>query len=457
MAVLPLENLSHDPQQEYFAEGMTDELITILSKVSGLRVISRTSAMRYRNDHKPLPQIARELNVDAVVNGSVLWSGNRVRISAQLIDARSDRSLWSDSYERDLQDVLALQSDVARAIANSIQGKLTPTAQAELTARRPVSPVAYQLYLKGRYYWNKRTETDLRRALDLYRQAIAIDSHYAQAYAGIADAYAVLGAYGLIPADQANTLEREAAQKALQLDDDLPEAHAAMGSYRADTWDWLGSLAEYERAIRINPNYATARQWYAETLMNVGRADDALREVERAQESDPLSLIVNTAHGYLHYRARRFDEAIAILGRTLELDPNFYRAHLYLGEAYDAKRMYPEAIAELERCVALAGGDTLEAGSELARLYALTGQKQKANRFIRQMEDVSRKQYADPFYLAVAYDGLGDHESTFKYLEQAYREHSKALTFQVRDPRMADNLQSDARFTSLLRRMNFPQ
>jgi serine/threonine protein kinase/tetratricopeptide (TPR) repeat protein len=457
VAVLPLENLSKDPQQEYFAEGMTDELITMLSKVTGLRVISRTSAMRYRGSTKPLKEIARELNVDAVINGSVLWSGARVRIGAQLIDARSDRIVWSDAYERDLQDVLSLQSDVARAVANSIQVKLTPSAQAELAAHRTVSPEAYQLYLKGRYYWNKRTEADIRRALDLFRQAISVDPQYAQAYAGVADCYAVLGAYGLIASDEANTLEGDAASKALQLDDNLPEAHAAMGSYRSDTWNWNASLAEYERALQLNPNYATARQWYAETLMNVGRTADALREVERAQESDPLSLIVNTAHGYLHYRAHDYDEAITLLKKTLDLDPNFYRAHLYLGEAYEGKRMYGEAIAELEKCLALPGGDMPESRTELIHVYAASGQKDKARRMMAAIETDARHQYIDPFYLAVGNDGLGDRDAAFRYLEQAYREHSKALVFQIHDPRIADSLQPDPRFAPLLHRLNFPQ
>ena len=457
VAVLPLENLSKDPQQEYFADGMTDELITTLSKIGTLRVISRTSAMRYRNSSQPLPEIARQLHVDAVINGSVLWSGKRVRIGAQLIEARSDRIVWSDSYERDLQDVLSLQSDVARAVANSIQLKLTPTAQAQLAAQRTVSPEAYQLYLKGRYYWNKRTEADIRRALDLFRQAIAVDSKYAQAYAGVADCYAVLGAYGLVASDEANTLEGDAASRALQLDDNLPEAHAAMGSYRSDTWNWNASLAEYERALQLNPNYATARQWYAETLMNVGRTGDALREVERAKESDPLSLIVNTADGYLHYRARQHDEAVKLLNKTLELDPNFYRAHLYLGEAYESKRMYPEAIAELEKCLRLPGGDMPESRTELIHIYALAGQKQKARQMMTEIESAARRQYIDPFYLAVANSGLGDREAAFRYLEQAYREHSKALVFQIHDPRIADDLQSDPRFAPLLRRLNFPQ
>jgi len=286
-----------------------------------------------------------------------------------------------------------------------------------------------------------------------------VDSKYAEAYAGIADCYAVLGAYGLITSDTASTLEGDAARKALQLDDNLPEAHAAMGSYRADTLDWNNSLMEYERAIQLNPNYATARQWYAETLINVGRTNDALREVERAQESDPLSLIVSTAHGYLHYRARQYDEAIKVLNKTLELDPNFYRAHLYLGESYEAKRMYPEAITEVEKCLTLPGGDTPETRTELMHVYAVSGQKEKARRmlgdFQRQRE--TARQYLDPFYLAVANVGLGDREAAFKLLEQAFRQHSKALVFQVHDPRIADELQADPRFANLLRRLNFPQ
>ena len=455
IAVLPLENLSHDPQQEYFADGMTDELITNLSNIDDLRVISRTSAMSYRNSPKPLPQIARELHVDAVVEGSVLWSGNRVRISAQLVDARLDRTLWSDAYERDLSDVLELQSEVAHAVANGIRVKLSAKAEARLTPRM-VNADAYQAYLKGRYYWNKRTEADMNRALALFQQAIAKQPDYAQAYAAIADCYAVLGAYGLIPSSRANPLEKEAAEKAVSLDEDLAEAHAALGSYLADTWDWNGSLAEYQRALELNPNYATAAQWYAETLMNVGRAEDSLRQSRRAQQSDPLSLVVNSVVGYMNYRAHRYPEAIASLRKTLELDPGFYRSHLYLAEALEGSGDYPGAIAELQKCLSLPGGNIAEARSELAHVYGVSGQQDKARAILRELEHPPRGEFVDPFYLAVVYDGLGEREAALHFLQKAYEIHSKALTFQVHDPRL-EGMRADPRFLDLLRRMNFPQ
>lgn len=456
IAVLPLDNLSRDPQQEYFADGMTDELITRLSNIDNLRVISRTSSMGYRNSTKPLPQIARELNVDAVVEGSVLWSGNRVRISAQLIDGRKDRTLWSDAYERDLKDVLALQSDVARAIAGSIQVQLTPQTQAKLSAGKHVAPEAYQLYLKGRYHWNKRTEEDVNQALSLFQQAIAKEPNYAQAYAAIADCYAVLGAYGLIPADEANGLEFQAAQRAVQLDDQLAEAHAALGSSLADKWDWSGSLKEYERAIKIDRNYATAAQWYAETLMNVGRVDDALREIDRAQQSDPLSLVINSVNGYLRYRAHRYDDAIARLRKAMELDPSFYRTHLYLSGPLEEKKDYKEAVAELRKSMALPGGDIPEARAALGHVYGVSGDKQKGREILGELEHPKDGGFMDPFYLAVVYDGLGDRDAAIKYLQKAYEIRSKALTFQVNDARLHD-LRSDPRFLDLLRRMNFPE
>jgi TolB-like protein len=274
IAVLPLENLSHDPEQEYFADGMTDALITDLSKIGSLRIISRTSAMHYKGINKTVPEIAKELNVDGIVEGSVMRSGNRVRITAQLIQARTDQHLWAESYERDLRDVLVLQSDVAQAVANEIKIKLTPQEQIQLRRRRPVDPEAYQLYLKGRYYWNRRTEEGFHRAIEYFSGAIEKDPNYALAYAGLADCYNLLGVFGYVPPRDAYPRGKAAATKALELDEELAEAHASLARNKiAFGWDWSGARREFERALELNPNYATAHYWYSYYYFAMGRLD----------------------------------------------------------------------------------------------------------------------------------------------------------------------------------------
>ncbi|MFQ5927272.1 MAG: adenylate/guanylate cyclase domain-containing protein, partial [Terriglobia bacterium] len=328
LAVLPLENFMGDPEQEYFVDGMTEALITELSKIGALKVISRTSAMHYKDSDKPLPEIARELGVDAVVEGSVLRAGEEVRITAQLIHGTTDTHLWAKSYERDLRNILALQSEVAQAIADEIKLKLTPQEQARLARAQPVNPAAYEAYLRGRYYWNKRTEEGFRKGLEYFQQAAEIDPEYALAYAGLADSYNTLGSYAALPPNVAYGQGKVAAIQALELDDTLAEGHNALAWWKMDyEWDWSSAEREFRRAIELNPSYATAHHQYSHLLTAMNRTEEMLAESQRALELDPLDLIINVHLGARYYYARQYDQAIEQLQKVVEMDPNFPQAH----------------------------------------------------------------------------------------------------------------------------------
>jgi TolB-like protein/Tfp pilus assembly protein PilF len=455
LAVLPLANLSGDPQQEYFADGMTEELITNLGKVGALRVISRTSVMQYKQTKKALPAIAQELNVDAVVEGSVLRSGNRVRITAQLIQAKAERHLWAESYERDLSDVLALQGEVAQAIANEIKIKVTPQEQVRFAHARPVSPEAHEAYLKGRYYWNLRTEEGLKKGIEYFQQAIEKDPGYALAYAGLADSYAVMSAWNLMAPKEGYPRAKAAAFKALEMDETLAEAHVSLGDARyVYDWDWAGAEKEYIRAIELNPGYATAHQWYAEYLSRMGRHNEAIAELKRARELDPLSLMSNAVGGFIFVCARRYDEAIAQCRRTLELNAGFYPAHLNLGWAYEQKKLYDEAITEYQKAKALQEGNPYLA-ADLARGYAAAGKRTEALKIVSNLRELSKQKYVSPYKVAQIYTVLGDFHQASVWLEKAYDERSYDLTYAKVDPTF-DPMRSDPRFQDLLRRMNFP-
>jgi TolB-like protein/DNA-binding winged helix-turn-helix (wHTH) protein/Tfp pilus assembly protein PilF len=360
LAVLPLENLSGDASQDYFSDGMTDELITQLGQISELRVISRTSMMNYRGARKPLPQIARELNVDAMVEGTVLRSGSRVRITAQLILASSDKHLWANSYEGELRDTLALQSDVARAIAGQIRAKLNPQEDAGLRKARPVNPEAFEAYLKGRYFWNKRTGDGLMKAVEYFNTALEKDSAYAPAYAGLADSYALMGdwEYGVLAPKEAFPKAKAAATRALQLDDTLGEAHTSL-AFCLDVFDWAWDSAEkeFKRAIELSPDYATAHDWYAWHLIMQGRKTEAIAEMKKAESFDPLSLIVSADMADILLIARLLDESMRQSQRTIEMAPEFPVAHYQLAQAFAQKQRYGEAIAELQKAIALSGGN----------------------------------------------------------------------------------------------------
>jgi len=424
LAVLPFESLSNDASQDYFADGMTDELISDLGQISALRVISRTSVMSYKRARKPLPQIARELNVDAVVEGTVLRSGNEVRITAQLIEASADKHLWSQSYEGELRNTLALQNDVARAIADQIRINLNPKEKAALKKVKVVNPEAFESYLKGRYFWNKRTAEGLNVALAYFNQAIGEDPTFAQAYSGLADTYALLGdwQYAVMTPKEALPKAKASAIKALELDSALGEAHNSL-AFCLDgfEWDFEAAGREFQRAIELNPNYATAHHWYAWHLGLLGRYDDALAEMRKAENLDPLSLIINSDLAELLLIAHSYDESIQQSRKTLEMDPNFALAHNQLGQAYLQKQMYDPAIAELEKAVQLsAGSPTCEAN--LARAYAASGSRSGAEKLLSDLKKRSNPSASLASEIAMIYAALGNRDQAMNWLEKGYEE-----------------------------------
>jgi TolB-like protein/DNA-binding winged helix-turn-helix (wHTH) protein/Flp pilus assembly protein TadD len=455
LAVLPLENLSGDASQGYFADGMTDELITDLSQISALRVISRTSVMVYKGARKPLPQIARELNVDAVVEGTVLRSGDHVRITAQLIDASTDKHLWSQSYEGELRDTLALQNRVASAIADQIRINLTPREQAALKNVKVVNPEAYQSYLKGRYFWNKRTADGLKVALAYFNQAVEEDPKYAQAYSGLADTYALLGdwQYAVMTPKEAFPKAKAAAIKALELDNTLGEAHNSL-AFILDGFDWdLDSGGkEFQRAIELNPGYATAHHWYAWHLSLLGRYDEAVAEMKKAENLDPLSLIINADLGELLVLADSYDESIQQSRKTIEMDPNFALAHNQLGQAYLQKHVYDEAVAEFQKAVRLSGRSPTSIAN-LARAYVASGKKSEAVALLNELKNRSSAGYSNAAEIAMIYASFGEVDQAMNWLEKGYQERFNpgVLLRPGFDP-----LRSESRFQNLLHRIGLP-
>ena len=456
LAVLPLENISGDASQEYFADGMTDELITDLGKISTLRVISRTSAMAYKRTRKPLAEIARELNVEAVVEGSVVRSGDYVRISAQLIEAPADRQLWAESFEGDLRDALALQRSVARTIAGQIRATLGGQEQAALDKSKSVNPEAYEAYLKGRYFWNKRTGDGLRKAIAYFSRAIEADPNYAEAYSGLADAYALSGdwEYGVLSPQEAFGQARAAATKALTLDDSLGEAHTSL-AFALDLygWDWQAAEKEYEQAIKLSPGYSTLHLWYAWHLMVVGRTSEGILELRKAESLDPLSLIVGADLADALCIARLYDESVEQSRKTLELDPNFAVGHYELGQALVQKQRADEAIVEFRKAIALSGHSGAF-DSNLAYAYAVFGQKDEATKILAELAEPSDKNHSADANIALIYVGLGDNDQAMIWLEKAYETqfNPSILLRPAWDP-----LRSDARFKDLRRRIGLPQ
>ena len=456
LAVLPLDNLSGDASQDYFADGMTDQLITDLAQISALRVISRTSVMSYKRARKPLPEIARELNVDAVIEGTVLRSGDQVRITAQLIQASADKHLWAKSYEGNLQDTLAVQKSVADDIAEQIRIELTPQERAGLKNVKAVNPEAYEDYLKGRYFWNKRTPDALRKAIDHFNQAIERDSNYAPAYSGLADSYVILGAWQYAVLDPKETYPRAkaAAIKAVELDDTLAEAHISLAmSTDMFVWDWEAAEREYKRGIELNPGYATGHHWYAEHLSETGRNDEAIAEIRKAESLDPLSLITGADVATLLVIARRYDEAIEHAKKTIELGPDFAVSHFALGMAYEQKGQSGGAIAAFQKAVEFSGGNTAFK-SNLAHAYAVAGRRSDAVAILNELKDRSKHEFLNPSEIALIYVGLGQKDQAMVWLEKAYegRFDPVILTWPAFDP-----LRSDPRFHDLVRRIGLPQ
>ena len=451
LAVLPLENVSSDSSQDYFADGMTDAMITDLGKSRAIRVISRTSAMQYKGVHKPLPQIAQELNVDAVVEGTVLRSGDRVRITAQLVDAREDRHLWAQSYEGDVRDVLGLQSEVASAIASQIRVKLSPPQQANSKNQQFLIPEAQDAYLRGHYFAQKGTIEDLQKAVTYFEQAVQKEPGQASPYAGLASAYVNLGHILFLSPQQAFVPAKNAAMKALALDDASAEAHTAMANVKfLYDWDFAGAEREFELALQLNPNFVQAHTDYSGFLNAMGRPVDAIARVQQTVQIDPLSLAAISDVAWELYWARRYDEAIEQARKVAEINPNFYPAHVCLGLAYEQKRDFASAIAELKKATGFCRDKCF---GLIGQVSALSGDRAAA---LRALQQLKRRPYVSPWLVAIVYTELGDKNQAFVWLEKAYEGREHDLAYSNVWP-MFDSLRSDPRFQDLMRRIGLPQ
>ena len=453
LAVLPLENLSGDPQQQYFADGMTEELTTELSQVSSLRVVSRTSAMRYKRTQKSVPEIARELNVDAVVEGSVEREGDRVRITAQLVQGPTDTHLWAKGYERDFRDSLRLQDEVAQAIVDEIQLKLTPQEQGRFARKDVIDPEAHEDYLRGLFHLNLHNGPDERKAIQLFQVAINRYPAYAMAYAALAQSYrALIFNSNASPADVLPQSEA-AAKRAIEIDDQLAEAHASLASNLADyNWDWAGSEREFQTALRLNPNSSVVHLHHAHFLRQEGKIEESIREGRRALELDPVSAQGNFILAQSLFEARRYDEASSQLRKTLDLEPRFWPAHLYLGKTLAAQGQFQEAVEELKKT----GDFTAEPYATIGYVYGRMGRAADARNVIADLQEQSRKGYVAPTNFAKIYIGLGDKDQAFAWLEKGYQRRDFWLSFLKGDP-IFDSLRSDPRFQDLVRRIGFPQ
>lgn len=457
LVVLPLENLSRDKDQDYFADGMTDELIANLAKIRSLHVISRSTAMAYKGTRKPLSAIARELNVGAVVEGTVMRVGNRVRITAELVQVSTDHHLWADTYESQMGDVLALQNRVSSAIVNEIRINLTPEERERLAKTPAVAPEAYENYLKGLYYWNKRSDENLTKAIGYFEHAAGTDPQYALAYAGLSDCYAIISAeiFGTMPAAEAAPKAKAAALRALELDPTLAAAQTSLATVKFNyDWDWSGAREGFERAIGLNPSYATAYQRYSLYLIAIGRTQESFSQIQKARELDPLSISINFSLGWRLYMARQYDRAIAQLQDTLEMDPTYELPHLVVGQAYGQKGDYVHAIPELKKAVELSHGTPLMV-SALAYAYGRSGNQAEAERWLADLQSKSKTEYVSPYYFAIACIGLGRRDQAIDWLEKAFADRSNGLVFLKVEPEL-DDLRSDPRFVALQQKLSFP-
>lgn len=455
VAVLPFQNLSGDKQQEYFVDGLMEALLTDLAQVRALRVVSRTSAMRYKGTRKSLPEIARELSVDRVVEGSVIRSGDRVRITVQLIDAKTDHHVWANAYEGGLKDVLGLQSALARAVVREIRVALTPREQARLATVQLVSPAAHEAYLKGRYVWNQRTAESLDRSIMYFEQAIAIDPRYALAHAALADAYAVIAADGFRAPGEAARKAARCVQTALECDDRIGEAHATLAHLKFFIdWDFAGAEQAFHRALERSPNYATAQHWYALLLMYLRRFDEALQAFRKACDLDPLSPVIRAAQGLCYVFADRYDDALRQARLLIEMEPASGLAHDILGLAYQRLGRAADAAAELRRYVELSGRDS-DSLMRLGCACAATGDTAAANAILEELEARSARQYVTPYDIAALLVALGNHERALARLAVGLEQRDPSLLMLAVDPAV-DPLRPDSRFRSLLQRIGLP-
>ncbi|MEO8035458.1 MAG: hypothetical protein ABI837_13565, partial [Acidobacteriota bacterium] len=456
VAVLPLTNMTGDPGQDYFADGMTEELISDLAKIANLWVTSRTSVTGLKDTKKKIPDIARELGVDYIVEGSVVRDGSKVKVTAQLIDGTTDKHLWADSFQGDARDVLTLQGEVAQAIARQVGAKLTPQSQARLAGLRPVNPAAYDAYVRGRYLWGKRDVTSLREGIRSFQAAIDADPTYAPAYAGMADCYGQLGYGSFVSPEDSFPLAKAAAQKALELDPNLAEAHASLG-FALMYYDWNFGAAEkeYRRAIELNPSYAPAHIWYAYLLTAMERPESEVeRELAEAGRLDPLSVSINTDQAYMLYYYGKTDQALKRVRMALEINPKFTLGYFWLGRIYTHQLKYAEAEVELQKIGALK--DWTPAMAAQGFLYAMQGKRAKAEVVLGEFANLEKDgKYASSYAIGVVYAGLKDTEATFRALDAAYKERSHWLVWLKRDPRWG-SVRSDPRFRELVRKVGLP-
>jgi TolB-like protein/DNA-binding winged helix-turn-helix (wHTH) protein/Tfp pilus assembly protein PilF len=456
LAVLPLKNLSGDATQEYFADGMTEAVIGRLSLIPGLRVISRTSVMRFKDTRMSTPEIAKMLHVDAVVEGSVVRERDRIRVNAQLIRGATDEHIWAGEYQRESQSILALQEEIARTIARQIRVSMKPPQPADLAATRTVDPKVQESYLKGRYYFNQRTEDALNKSIAYFAQAVEKDPSYPLPYCGLADAYAVLGYRGHLLSRDALLKAKSAALKAIELDDTVADAHASL-AFIAETleWNWATAEREYKRALELNPSDARAHHWYAGYLIYVGRFDEGIEEAKLARDLDPLSLPINTALAGRMLVVGRYDEAFAQLRETLEMDPNFPPAHNRLAWAYLGKGKQEAAIREFQKALDLSQIDDPDLLLDLGFAYAISGERDEALKILSHLKRQHERNLVPSGAIAILYGALGERNQAFAWLEKAYAEHDPELTYVKVGPRF-DPLRHDARFPLLVHRIGLP-
>lgn len=452
VAVLPFSNMSPDPNDEYFSDGITEELISTISNIKGLAVISRTSAMQFKNVSKKMLDIGQELNAGSVLEGSVRKAGNQLRIAVQLIDVRSDQHVWTETYDRTLDDVFAIQSDIAERVARSLEIKLLTSERNRIEKARTTKSEAHTLYLKGRYFWNERTEQSIKKAIEYFRLATEKDPNYALAYSGMADCYTIMSDFGYISPKEAFSKATDSALNALKIDPDLAEAHASYALSLEGLWDFEGAEREFKLAIRLNPNYATAHQWYGLHLERARRFDEALQEIEKATELDPLSLQIRSNTAVFHVSIGDYDEAISRLKSLLVLEPDFSPAYIWLVTAYTAKGMLREALEEIELKRGQPSGSIRM--SIFGNTFARAGMLKEANDVIEQLKERSKHEFVDPMLFAGIYSCMNMKEEAFEWLEKAYDEHSQLLIYLQIYPWFA-SLRSDSRYLSLVKRVGF--
>ncbi len=456
IAVLPFENLSEEKGNAYFADGIQEEILTRLVKIADLKVISRTSTQQFQSKPANLSEIAKQLGVANILEGSVQRSADQVRVNVQLIKAATDAHLWADTFDRKLTDIFAVESEIAKTIAETLQAKLTGSEKTAIAKRPTANPEAYELYLKGRFFWNKRTGADLRTAIEYFNQALSKDPSYALAYAGLADSYGLLEAYGAASPADSFPQAKAAAKKALELDDTLAEAHTSLASVLNDyDFDFEQSLKEFERAIQLNPNYATAHHWYSSNLVALGQFDRAVAEEKRAVELDPLSLVINATLGNAYFFARRYDEAIAQLHKTIKMDPRFYLAHWTLGQVWQLKGNLNEAIAEYRKAVEL--NDDPYVLALLGQAYARAGQQEEAQKILARLSEEAKSRYVHAYSFALIYLALGDKERAIDEMERAYRERAAGDVFFIKVDPLLDDLRGNPRFEALVQKVFAPR